>query len=146
MPICKYCGARIEKFHKDRCPICGELNPLDGVSSETVEITSQINKNDLEYKKLKVKKKSTFCVLSCLLGWMGLHFLYVKHYKPALLWFLGNALVVGTMFFLLFIFKMHLAICLGVSFGFVYLANIVFGVTIYRHASSFKDGDGNLIR
>ena len=56
MPNCRHCGARIEKFHKDRCPICGELNPLDGVSSETIEITSQIQKSDIEYKKLKINK------------------------------------------------------------------------------------------
>ena len=146
MPNCRHCGARIEKFHKDRCPICGELNPLDGVSSETIEITSQIQKSDIEYKKLKIKKKKTFCILSCLLGWTGAAFFYIKHKKPGFIWLIGNTLMIGLLFLLLFLFKTHIAICLGVSFGLVYLANIVFGISVLHHASSLKDGDGNLVR
>ena len=46
MPICRNCGARIEKFNKDICPICGEKKPLEGVNSETVEITGQIDPNN----------------------------------------------------------------------------------------------------
>lgn len=146
MPNCRHCGARIEKFNKDRCPVCGELNPLEGVSSETVEITSQLDKKSVEYKRLKVKTKKTLLIYACLLGWTGAHFLYIKAFKPALIWFVGNALVIGLMFVLLFFLKSPLWVCFLVSFGFVYFANIMFGVSIYRHAQYLKDGDGNLVR
>ena len=43
MPNCRNCGARLSKFDTDLCPVCGIKNPLEGTSSETVEITSQID-------------------------------------------------------------------------------------------------------
>ena len=43
MPSCRNCGARLSKFDKDICPVCGAKNPLEGVSSETIDITSQID-------------------------------------------------------------------------------------------------------
>ena len=43
MPNCRNCGARLSKFDTDLCPVCGIKNPLEGISSETVEITSQID-------------------------------------------------------------------------------------------------------
>ena len=39
MPNCRNCGARITKFDKDICPVCGTKNPLQGVGSETMEVT-----------------------------------------------------------------------------------------------------------
>ena len=50
MPVCRHCGTRITKFDTDRCPVCGELNPLEGVTSDTVEITTEIDLSD-ELKK-----------------------------------------------------------------------------------------------
>ena len=32
MPYCKNCGARITKFEKDICPVCGQKKPLEGAS------------------------------------------------------------------------------------------------------------------
>ena len=146
MPNCRHCGARIEKFNKDRCPVCGELNPLDGVSSETVEITSQLDKKSVEYKRLKVRTKKTLLIYACLLGWTGAHFFYIKTIKPAFIWLFCNLLVIGLMFTLLFFFKLPLWVCFLVSFAFIYFANIMFGVSIYRHAQYLKDGNGNLVR
>ena len=41
MPNCRNCGARITKFDKDICPVCGQKNPLMGVDVvKSVEVTN----------------------------------------------------------------------------------------------------------
>ena len=54
MPYCKNCGSRITKFDNDICPICGAKNPLEGVTSDTVEITSELDIHDKENKKIYI--------------------------------------------------------------------------------------------
>ena len=58
MPNCRNCGTRLTKFEKDLCPICGCKNPLEGVSSETIEITSQIGGISEELKDYHQKSRS----------------------------------------------------------------------------------------
>ena len=51
MPYCKNCGARITKFEKDICPICGQKKPLEGATSDTVEITTELKIHDKDRKE-----------------------------------------------------------------------------------------------
>ena len=66
MPKCKNCGSRLTKFDKDVCPVCGTKNPLDGVTSDTVEMTSFINME--QNRDFRVKKKSTMLFYSFVAG------------------------------------------------------------------------------
>ena len=52
MPYCRNCRARITKFEKDICPVCGTRNPLDGANSDTVEITSQLDLGQKANRKI----------------------------------------------------------------------------------------------
>ena len=61
MPTCRNCGARLSKFDKDICPVCGTPDPLKGVTSETVEITSQVDlSQDPQSPKLKIRSTSFY--------------------------------------------------------------------------------------
>ena len=77
MPKCKNCGARLSKLDNDICPVCGEKNPLLGVSSETVEITSQLDIQSDEFKDYHPKKRFVAFILSTCLGFTGAPFFYL---------------------------------------------------------------------
>ena len=95
MPVCRHCGTRISKFDKDRCPVCGELNPLEGVVSDTVEITSVINLSDELKQNYHPKKKTMFFILSSLIGWLGFQFYYLRYIKAGLIWMGINLLILA---------------------------------------------------
>ena len=54
MPTCRECHSRISKFDKDICPVCGAKNPLDGVTSDTIEITHEIDISNPEFQQASV--------------------------------------------------------------------------------------------
>lgn len=145
MPVCRHCKSRISKFDKDRCPICGELNPLEGVNSDTVEITSNINISSSDYADYKPKKRKTFLLLSCLIGWTGLQFFYLNYLRAGLIWLAVNlAILAGG--FSAFFFGVHsLLLGLLIPLSIIYAANIVFGIVIFLKPS-FKDGNENLLK
>ena len=60
MPNCRNCGARLSKFDTDLCPVCGIKNPLQGTSSETVEITSQIDLSEMKEGQKVLRRRKKF--------------------------------------------------------------------------------------
>ena len=145
MPVCRHCGSRITKFDKDRCPVCGELNPLDGVNSDTVEITSNINITPEEFKDFKPKTRKTFLLLSCLVGFLGIQFFYLKYKRAALIWLACNIVIMAGLFLAFFFGVKNVLLAVLIPLAVAYIANIVLGLVIYRKPS-FKDGDGNLLK
>ena len=145
MPVCRHCGSRISKLDKDRCPVCGEINPLEGVNSDTVEVTSVLDISSSEELAFKPKTKKTFLLLSCLIGWLGLQFFYLKYRRAGLIWLAINlAILAGG--FCAFFFGVHsLLLAILIPLLVLYAANIAFGLVIFKKPS-FKDGDGNLLR
>ena len=145
MPVCRHCGSRISKLDKDRCPICGEINPLEGVNSDTIEVTSVLDISSSEELAFKPKTKKMFLLLSCLIGWVGAQFFYLKYKRAGLIWLAIN-LVILAGGFCAFFFGVHsLLLAILIPLLVLYAANIVFGLVIYKKPS-FKDGDGNLLR
>ena len=57
MPKCKNCGTRLTKFDNEICPVCGVEHPLEGVSSETIEITSKLDIDKEEFKDYHPTKR-----------------------------------------------------------------------------------------
>ena len=145
MPLCKNCHARISKFDKDICPVCGCKNPLDGVTSDTIEFTHGIDGNNPEFKKHAPRKKKKALIYFCTLGWTGLGFYYLR-FKPMaiVIWIIANLAFIGgigCLFFFLtplkgFGFLISLAIC--------YVINAIVGVS-YIVKPNRKDGQGELI-
>ena len=146
MPTCRECHSRISKFDKDRCPVCGCVNPLEGVSSETVEITSQIDLNGADFANYKPRKRITAFFLSLFLGFFGAPFFYLGWKKCAIgsivfnLAFIGG---IGTLF----------ALCtpLGFALGYVIALAIMFVINgliglIFVFKDSIKDKDGEFIK
>ena len=145
MPVCRHCGSRITKFDKDRCPICGELNPLDGVNSDTVEITSNINITPDDFIDYKPKTKKTFLLLSCLIGWLGTQFFYLKYKRAGFIWLGVNLFVFLAGFLPLFLGAKNLVLAIVIPVLLMYIANIVLGLVIF-FKPSFKDGNSNLLK
>ena len=145
MPVCRHCGSRISKFDKDRCPICGEVSPLNGVSSDTVEITSQIHLGSGDYSDFKPKRRKIFILLGCLFGYLGLQFFYIGRGKVGLIWFLANLLVGAGLFFL--VLSLSSLIWLSILITAVVMYAISIGSTLYLNSKpNLQDGKGNLVR
>ena len=98
MPYCKNCGARITKFEKDICPICGAKHPLDGATSDTVEITTELNvhKKEAGLHYQAHYRITAFCLFA-FLGWTGAGFFYLKFKKFGFIWLAINVAVIAAL-------------------------------------------------
>ena len=145
MPNCRNCGARLSKFDTDLCPVCGIKNPLEGISSETVEITSQIDLSDMKEGQRVVRRRKTLALLFYTLGFTGAPFFYIKKAVLGLIWLLCNLVVIGGLFALFYVaFKAHIAVAIVVPVLIAYVVNIVIGV-VYNFLPNIKDGEGEFI-
>ena len=81
MPNCRNCGARITKFDKDICPVCGTKNPLQGVGSETMEVTGQIDLNGFAEGQKVICRRKKLLLYFLALGFTGAPFFYLKKKK-----------------------------------------------------------------
>ena len=144
MPNCKNCGARISKFDTDFCPVCGTKNPLEGVSSETVEITSQIDLNNFVEGQKVVCRRKKMLVLFCACGFTASQFFYLKRKKFAILWLVINLLLIGAFFFILSMARMPLPVVIILSILSSYVLNGIVGA-IYYFLPDLKDGEGEFV-
>ena len=142
MPICKNCGSRIDKFNKDRCPICGAENPFEGVSSETVEVTTSI---DVDSKDYHPRKRSTLLLLFPLTGFLGIPYFYLHENKLGAIYAILNLAGIGLIGFLLGFYT-------GVGFLIGYIIAIAifivlnFGLGLYYfYLPNLKDGRGDFV-
>lgn len=143
MPICKNCHSRIDKFNKDRCPICGVEFPFEGVSSDTIEITTALDVDNMDYKP---RKRKTMFLLSALLGFTGAPYFYIYKKVPGIISLLASIvfIVVGG------VILGHFVPSIGIGFGLlIFLALSVFihfiiGIFTYI-TPNLKDGRGDFI-
>ena len=144
MPICKNCHKRIERFNKDRCPICGVEHPFEGVKSETVEITTTIDTDNLtvDYRPRTKKKLLTFF---CLIGLTGIPFFYLHRKAFGFIQIAISVSIFVLISVLLWWFtSINSALCGLIGLSVVYLINIVWGL-IYTRIPNLKDGQGEFV-
>ncbi|MCQ2802581.1 MAG: TM2 domain-containing protein [Bacilli bacterium] len=142
MPICKNCHSRIDKFNKDRCPICGTEKPFEGVSSDTIEITTSLDVEDLDFNPRSKKK---LLVLYITLGFFGIPQFYLYNKKLGVLSLILNMLFIGLGGFLLGQFtsiKMYLAFIIVILASL--LINSLIGLYLYKKPN-LKDGHGEFV-
>lgn len=145
MPNCRNCGARLSKFDSDICPVCGTPKPLEGVTSETIEITSQVDLSDFKAGQKVVRRRKMMLILSILLGWTGAMFFYLKNKKFAILWLLINLGGIAGVSLLLFTLAgLNIGLSIGLGFAFVYLLNIINGLLFFVK-KDLKDGEGEFV-
>ena len=142
MPVCKNCHSRIDKFNKDRCPICGVTNPFEGVTSDTIEITTQLDVDSLDYKP---RKRKTVLLLTCLLGFTGAPLFYVYRKKAGII-IICLSLLLLLVFGLIGYFVPPLNILYGVliALGIELLLSVIIGLVRY-FIPNRKDGRGDFI-
>ena len=144
MPKCRNCGARISKFDVDICPICGTKEPLKGVSSDTLEVTSEISLDaDLSFR---VCNKRNMMIFFTSLGIFGAGFYYLKKIKVGILWLICHLLVMGGAFLALYFWaklKLELSILFPIIVG--YLFNVIYGAILCLN-NNLKDGEGEYVR
>lgn len=146
MPKCRNCGGRITRFDKDICPICGEKNPLAGVSSETVEITSNLDLNDVELKNFKPSTRFKTFILFILIGWTGAPMFYLRYIRIGLIWlFINASIFIASFLPLLLLTNLGLLFSLLIAISIIYIINIIMGIIAYfKH--NLKDGRGEFLR
>lgn len=144
MPKCKNCNNRIDRFNKDRCPICGVEFPFDGMNSDTVEITTNIDVDSVDTDYKPCRKKDVF-MFFCLLGIFGAPFFYLKKVKEGVIQLIFSFIVIGLMTFLLWYFTpLSILYSVLISVGSMYLLNIIFGA-IFVSQPNLKDGNGEFV-
>lgn len=145
MPNCRNCGARLNKWDSDVCPICGIKHPLEGVTSETVEVTKYGMQTDgLELDRPKTRK--SVLTFFCALGWTGAGYFYLKFKKMGIIWLSANLAFIGgigTVLWLLL--KLNPFVSYLITFVIAYLVNSLVGV-YYLLKGDVKDGDGEFIQ
>lgn len=146
MPNCKNCGARLSKFDKDICPVCGMKKPLDGVNSNTIEITTEIQSVKGEFSNYKTKSRIVACVLSILFGWTGAPFYYVKHFLSGVFYFLASIIFAGGLFAIFYFFiSMELLFCILIPIIVIYVINLILGI-VFLYYHDLKDGNGEFLK
>lgn len=144
MPNCKNCHSRISKFDKDFCPVCGVEHPLDGVTSDTVDITSEISLSD-ELKDVRIKKKLVCVLLSFFLGFLGVPFFYLNYKKVGLI-VGGSSLGLFGLLLLVIILVSHSWLWAILAPSLVMLViNIVFGLYFILR-QNLKTYNGELVK
>ena len=145
MPNCRNCGARITKFDKDICPVCGTKNPLQGVGSDTMEVTSQIDLNNFqEGQKVKCRRKKLLLFFLAF-GFTGAPFFYLKKKKAGIFWLVMNLVILAGVFALLFFLaKLHIAIAILVPVLTVYAISGITGA-VYNFLPDLRDGEGEFV-
>ena len=144
MPNCRNCGARLSKFDTDLCPVCGIKNPLEGISSETVEITSQIDLSQMKEGQKVKRRRKILTLLFYVLGFTGAAFFYIKKAMLGLIWLICNLVVMGGLFALFYFTVKNLVVAIIVPVLVAYVINIIVGV-VYNFLPNIKDGEGEFI-
>ena len=144
MPTCKNCHSRIDKFNKDRCPICGVERPFEGVSSDTVEITTNIDTANLDVDYHPRKKKTLF-LLFIGLAIFGVPFFYIYKKKVGFIYATINLVFLGADFALLLtLTSIHPALIITLTLLVVIIVNIAIGLYLYN-IPNIKDGHGDFL-
>ena len=145
MPNCRNCGARISKFDKDMCPVCGTKDPLKGVTSETIEITSQIDLNHFQEGQKVVCRRKKVLLFFLLFGFTGSAYFYMKRKKAGILWLILNIVLLGGLF-ALFFFPLGLGVLWSILIPLliIYALNGAFAA-IYFFLPDLKDGEGEFV-
>ena len=130
MPTCKNCGNRIEKFHTDRCPICGQVKPFEGFDSNaTVEITTSVDVNNLDYKP---RNKKTLLVLAILLGYFGAPFFYLKNKVGGIIQLCANMVAIASITLIMFLaVSLPIYVALIIAFGALLVVNTIIGLNLF---------------
>ena len=145
MPTCRNCGARLSKFDKDICPVCGTPEPLKGVNSETVEITSQVDLSSFQEGQKVVRRRKNMLILFLTVGFAGLAFFYLKKKKEALLYLAINILLFTSGFLLLHLLaKLNIALSIILPIIAMYIMSAIFGL-VYYYTPNLKDGEGEFV-
>ena len=146
MPNCRNCGARLSKFDKDICPICGYKKPLDGVESHTVEVTSEIQSVMGEISNYHTRSRVVACVFSMLFGWTGAAFYYLYYFFAGGIFCLINLGLGGGLFAILFCaVKLDLLLSIIIPIISIYVLNFIIGI-IFLYYHDLKDGRGDFIK
>ena len=143
MPYCKNCGSRLQKFDGDRCPICGAERPFEGVSSETIEITTEVNEQS--DKSFRPKKKKTMLILSIFLGFFGAPFFYIYQKKVGFIYMAINLVGIAVISFIFaFYAKLLVPVAIIIALAMFLVVNTGIGLYLYFMPNQ-KDGHGEFI-
>ncbi len=144
MPICNNCHSRIDRFNKDRCPICGQLNPFEGVTNETVEITTNI---DVDSVKLDYhpRKRSKLLLYFITLGFTGFPFFYLYQKVAGIIYALISvSLIAGLSVVFAVPCNIHVVLAIIIALIIDTLINSLVGLFFYKK-QNLKDGRGDFL-
>lgn len=150
MPKCKYCHGNITKFDKERCPICGALNPLEKNYQETSDITQVIDKIEEEEKVIYTPHSYKInAILIMFLGIFGADAFYLGFIKKGIIRLIVNIAIIAGLFCLFFFLKVysfHPYIFSGLTaLGILFVIYLIIGI-IFIFKKPIKDANGVFLK
>lgn len=144
MANCKYCHAALTRIDKEVCPFCGGLKPLEGTDTSTQDVTKVIDQLENPVK-IRHAKRVVACILAILLGFLGVHSLYVAKFKKALITFLISlGLIGGLGSIIFFAIGWHSVFAFLIPYFVIEVVMILIGVG-YLTRHDIVDGHGEFL-
>ena len=145
MPYCKKCHARIDKFNKDRCPICGEENPFDGIDSKTVEITTSIQTSGLEELDYHPRTRKNLLIFFICLGFFGVPYFYMYRKLAGIIYASINIVsIIALALIFALVANLHIALAIILPILILLVINSLVGI-YYFYKPNLKDGRGEFL-
>lgn len=150
MPKCRYCNKNITKFDKEICPYCGGSRPLEGVESNTVDITQTIDVlNDKESTSFVQHKRITNGLLMMFLGMFSGDLFYLGFIKNGIIRLIVNLVffvILFSIFYFLEIFSSYsLLLSLIIPFGILFIFYFILGLIVINFKNK-KDSNGVFLK
>lgn len=144
MAKCKYCGQNISRLDKEICPFCGGKKPLDGTDTTTQDITKVLGEV-INPKEVKHHSKVFAAILAFLFGFLGLHSLYLKKYKVALITLAISVGLIGIGGILLYFLVLKNIFAFLIPYFVIEAIMIAVGISyLVRH--DVTDGNGEFLK
>lgn len=141
MVKCKYCGQNISRLDKDICPFCGGKSPLEGTDASTQDVTKVLEQYS-SAKKIKHHSRVVAAILSFLLGFLGINFLYVGRTKKFLISLCFSIVLIGGVGSVLFFLTPLKIFGYLIPYFLIEIVMIVVGINyLIRHDITDSNGE-----
>lgn len=143
MAKCKNCGSKIEE-NATVCDICGQINPIKQKKVKTVDITTRLEHDKIDFSGYRPKSRKVAVTLFFLLGFSGFPYFYLAEKAKAYISILSSIIILSCSVLLgLFLFQQWL-IPLLIALVVIYAIHIGVGIRYLLH-HDIKDGQGEFL-
>jgi hypothetical protein len=143
MARCKNCGSQIED-NSSVCSVCGQINPIKQKKVKTVDITTRLEQDKVDFSAYRPKSRKIAVLLFCLVGFSGAPYFYLADKAKAYISILSSVIFIASAILLGVFVLGDLLLPLLIVIGALYAINIFIGLRYLTH-HDIKDGQGEFL-